>query len=267
MRTLITLKGISLSRGGRTVLRTVDLEVAAGEVVALIGPNGAGKSTLLQTAAGALTPEAGEIVFEDQPLNAWKPVELARRRAVMSQRSGLSFGLTGFEVALLGRAPHHPGAPRPQDRAVAEAALSVAGAEALIDRHWTELSGGERQRVQLARALAQVWPTPSTSAGLLMLDEPTAAQDLKHQHALLDVAQAFADAGGGVLVVLHDLNLAAARADRLALMHDGTLVACGPPETVLTPHRLEAVYGVPVQTLPRPDGRGLMIYTPMEESP
>jgi iron complex transport system ATP-binding protein len=249
------LRGRELTvRGGAaTLLREVDIAVAPGDVVAVVGPNGAGKSTLLETLAGDRAPAAGTVTYDGRPLATWRPRALARVRAVVLQRSVLEFAFTAREVVLLGRAPHRGYTSAAADGAIANAALHAAGGAALRDRRYPTLSGGERQRVHFARALAQIWDRPPSGARYLLLDEPTAALDLSHQQQLLRCARDWAADGTGVLVVLHDLNLAAAYADRLLVLWRGRAVASGAPRDVLRPELIATVFGIEVVIADHPD--------------
>ncbi|MCT2586761.1 heme ABC transporter ATP-binding protein [Actinophytocola sp. S1-96] len=236
--------GADVARGPRRVLHGVSLTVAAGEVVAVVGPNGAGKSTTVGLLSGDLPAAAGTVTVAGRPVRAWRPAELAMRRAVLPQWTTVAFPFTVTQVVAMGRAPWAGTALADDETAVAEAmaATEVTGFAA---RTFGTLSGGERARVALARVLAQRAP-------LLLLDEPTAALDLRHQDLVMHVATAHARAGGAVLAVLHDLNLAAAHADRVAVIADGRLVACGEPRSVLTPDLLTEVYHREIEVVPHP---------------
>lgn len=238
-------RGVVVELGGVPVVHGVDLEVRAGEVLALLGPNGAGKSTLLGTLAGDHRPAAGDVELAGRPVDRWSVRDLARHRAVLPQHTAVSFPFTVAEVVAMGRAPW-AGTPQEvdDDAAVAEA-LEACDVTHLADRTVPTLSGGERARVGLARVLAQ-------RVGLLLLDEPTAALDLHHQEMVMARARTHADAGGAVVVVLHDLTLAGAWADRLCLLSRGTVAAAGEPADVLTPEGLSAVYGCAVDVVPHP---------------
>ncbi len=262
---MLDLDTVHVTIGGARLLRGVALGVRPGEVVAVVGPNGAGKSTLLKVMAGEQVPTEGAAVLDGRPLAAWAPDDLALRRAVLPQHSALAFGFTAFEVAMLGRMPH--AARAAEDEAAARRALEAAGVAHLAERRYPTLSGGEQQRVHLARALAQL-DGSATEARYLLLDEPTASLDLAHQHAVLRLARAHAEAGGGVLVVLHDLNLAAQYADRLAVLRDGRLLAEGPPADVLDPALVRAAFDVPVVVLPHPClACPLVVSMPAEPAP
>ncbi|MCT7356376.1 heme ABC transporter ATP-binding protein [Streptomyces sp. 15-116A] len=241
---LAEARGLTVRLGGREVLSGVDVSVRAGEVLALVGPNGAGKSTLLSALAADLPPTTGTVRVHGRPAPEWSAPELALRRAVLPQSTALSFPFTVEEVVRMGRAPWAAASPEEDDAAVAEAmaATEVTGFAA---RPFSALSGGERARVALARVLAQRAP-------LLLLDEPTAALDLRHQELVLRLCRARALAGDAVVVVLHDLGLAAAYAHRVAVLHDGGVAADGPPREVFGGRLLSQVYDQPVEVFPHP---------------
>nr|WP_063052950.1 heme ABC transporter ATP-binding protein [Nocardia arthritidis] len=241
--------GVSVDRrsGGqaRRVLDGIDFEVVAGQVVALVGPNGAGKSTLLAALAGELAPGAGAVELDGRPLAHWTPLDMARRRAVLPQTHTVGFPFTAREVVAMGRAPWVRTERRELDEEQIAAAMAATDVEHLATRSFPTLSGGERARVALARVLAQDTAT-------LLLDEPTAALDLGHQEAVLRLAAARAADGAAVVVVLHDLGIAAAYADRVAVLDAGRIAADGPPRVVLTTELLTRVYQHPVEVLDHP---------------
>jgi iron complex transport system ATP-binding protein len=176
---------------------------------------------------------------------------------VLPQASRLHFSFSVLEVVLMGRTPHVQGRAGPADWAIAENALEAAGMGGFVDREFPTLSGGEQQRVHLARALAQVWTAPDDTGPdgrrrYLLLDEPTASLDLAHQQNVLQTAHSFADEGGGVLAILHDLNLAAQFADHVVVMAEGRVRTQGAPETVFTPPCIREVFGCPVCVLAHP---------------
>ncbi|HEY7527437.1 MAG TPA: ABC transporter ATP-binding protein [Candidatus Limnocylindria bacterium] len=233
------------------VLRGIDLELRAGELLALLGPNGSGKTTLLRLLSGALRPEAGAVEVASRPVGEWPRLALARQVAVLPQHLELPEGFRVAELVAMGRAPHARrlfGSTAEDERAV-ERALQDADALDLADRYPHELSGGERQRVLVAMALAQ-------EPRLLLLDEPTLHLDLAHQVALLQrLRQLHAQRKLTVLAVLHDLNLAAAFAPRVVLLDDGRVAADGPPGEVLTPETIQRVFGVATEPVVTQDGR------------
>jgi len=235
--------------GEKPLVASVNLEVSSGEVVALLGPNGAGKSTLLKLLCGQIKPHEGQVFFENRPLEHWPPQELARRRAVLPQSSAVPFDFTALEIVLLGRSPYGDGT---MCEAMAMKAMEKTECAHLAQRIVTTLSGGEMQRVQLARVLVQIDLTAGGAPRCLMLDEPISNLDPAHQHGALMVARDLARAGTGVLVVLHDLNLAAQYADRLVLMKAARIVADGTPGDVLTEERIGEVFSVKAHVTKNP---------------
>lgn len=256
---MLEAREITVRRGGRALLDGVTLRIAPGEVVALAGPNGAGKSTLRRVLAGEWRPAEGSVWLNGRVLADWPAAAQARLRAVLPQDATLNFPFTAAEVALLGRMPHTGRRESAHDYRIAQEALELAGAGELSERLYPTLSGGERQRVQLARVLAQIWDVPTDNACYLLLDEPTSNLDLARQHNTLRVARQLAAKGVGVLAILHDLNLAAQYADRLALLHNGRLVADGPPPEVLTPAHIQQTFDLPVSVINHPNARHLLV--------
>ena len=230
----LSAEAIEVRAGTKALITDVSLAVEPGEFLAVIGPNGAGKSTLLSALAGDRLLAKGDVLLDGKPMRRWNKRELAKRRAVLPQHSNVAFDFTGLQVAMLGLLAHRDRLSEPQMRALAEQALGETEALAFADRPYTVLSGGERQRVQLARVLVQCDADPGHMP-FLLLDEPIAGLDLSHQHAALASARRRADRGLGVLAVLHDLNMAARYADRVAIMEGGRMTAlwadCGSPRS------------------------------------
>nr|WP_245865112.1 heme ABC transporter ATP-binding protein [Rhodococcus kyotonensis] len=245
-------RGVDAVRSGRTVLRSLDLDIVAGEVLALVGPNGAGKSTALGVLAGEIGPRTGQVELHGRLLSAWSDVRVARRRAVLPQQHTVGFSFTVEQVVRMGRSPWNRTPQQDDDDAQIGAAMEECDVERFAHRPFSSLSGGERARTSLARVLAQNTTT-------LLLDEPTAALDLGHQEKVMSVARARARAGAAVVVVLHDLALAAAYADRVAVLHDGALEAVGDPRAVLRADLLSRVYGHPVEVLDHPVTGALLV--------
>ncbi|MGD9754234.1 MAG: heme ABC transporter ATP-binding protein [Acidimicrobiia bacterium] len=241
----LRLEAATVAIDGREVLRGVDLEVRPGELVALVGPNGAGKTTALRALADDVRPAAGAATLDGRPLAAWRAIELARRRAVLPQTAAVEFAFSVREVVQMGRAPHAGTAAERDDDRHVDAALAHADVAHLAARSYRSLSGGEQARVQLARVLAQ-------DCGYLLLDEPTAALDLRHQETVMAIAAGLAAAGRGVLAVVHDLNLAAAYASHLALLARGTVLRFGRPADVLTDAALSDAYRTPITVSTHP---------------
>jgi iron complex transport system ATP-binding protein len=222
-------------------LTGVSFRVDAGTLLGVVGPNSAGKSTLLKLLSKVLAPAAGRIRYGARDLATFSRLALARQVAVVPQELTVAFPFTVAEVVLMGRYPHAPnGLWSRQDRLVASAVLERLELGSLRDRRLDELSGGERQLVSIARALTQ-------EPALLLLDEPTAHLDLRHQRLTLEILLQERTAGRTVILVSHDLNLAAEQCDRLLLLVGGAVQALGPPEEVMTPSNLEAAYGCAVE--------------------
>ncbi|MBE2253516.1 MAG: ABC transporter ATP-binding protein [Myxococcus sp.] len=240
-RPLTTLEGVTVGYGAGPVLHDVSLEVRAGQAWAVLGPNGAGKTTLARVAAGLLAPEQGRVTVGDLPSTA-APAALATRVAWVPQQAPEGLAFTALEVALMGRAPHLGplGLTSARDEQLARDALAAFDVVALADRPVSALSGGERRRVFLARALAQAAP-------LLVLDEPTAFLDVRHQVETLHLVRQRVSDALGVMAVLHDVSLASRFATHVALLSAGRVVAQGPAREVLSTARLSEVYGITME--------------------
>ncbi|MGW4632113.1 heme ABC transporter ATP-binding protein [Nocardia sp. NPDC004415] len=258
----VTLRatGLTVRRGQRTVLDDVDFQVAAGELVALVGPNGAGKSSLLAALAGELEPSTGTVKLEGHALTHWNHADMARRRAVLPQSHAVGFPFTAREVVAMGRSPWLHTAAAEHDDTVIAAALVATDVTHLAGRPFPSLSGGERARVALARVLAQDTAT-------LLLDEPTAALDIGHQEAVLRLAADRAATGSAVVVVVHDLGVAAAYADRVTVLDGGRVAADGPPRTVLTRELLTEVYRHPVDVFDHPTTGAQLVLPDRDRNP
>lgn len=241
---VVSVSDLSVRLGRNHVLKGVDLSVKAGELLALVGPNGVGKSTLLAALCGDV-PSKGEIRIAGKALEDWKLRELARFRAVLPQSNPLSFPFLVRDVVEMGRAPWHNTEFEADDDEAIEQAMARMEVTQFAERPYPRLSGGERARVALARVIAQ-------RPALLLLDEPTAALDIRHQETVLQLARERADAGDTAIVVLHDLSLAAAYADTLVLLSDGHVRASGTPTEVLTPEAISDVYQHPVDVMTDP---------------
>lgn len=239
---MLRAEQLSVRRGGKNVLGDIDLRLQPGDVLGVLGPNGAGKSTLLGALCGEFEASAGRVTLDARALSDWDGRQRARRLAVLPQSSTLSFAFPVEEVVGMGRLPHASG--RVRDAEIVAMALRAADAEHLRGRSYLALSGGERQRVHLARVLAQLWP--GGEGQVLLLDEPTSALDPLHQHTTLQAVRDFASQGAAVLVILHDLNLAARYCDRILLLQAGRPHALGSPDEVLRAEPLRAVFGLDV---------------------
>lgn len=256
---MVQATSLSYRIGSKNLLQSISLTARSGEVLAVVGANGAGKSTLLRLLSGDLQPSQGSAAFEGKEVSQWRPADLARRRAVLTQQHTLALAFEVRELVLLGRYPHFGGQPTAHDHAVVAAALDLVGLRHLGGREYPTLSGGEQQRAQLARVLAQVW---EAEGGFLFLDEPLAGLDLRYQHQTLAVARQLARRGFGVIAVLHDLNLAAQYADQVVLLHQGRAVASGLPAAVFTPDYIHLAFGLEVELLTHP-GLGHPLIVPV----
>ena len=230
------------------ILQNIRFTALAGQVTAIVGPNGSGKSTLLRAMTGEVS-YSGAIRLESTDINSRKPWELAARRAVLPQSIQISFPFTVLEVVRLGLIAGIDAA----DDTLPFAALARVGLSGFEGRYYNELSGGEQQRVQFARVLVQVWqPLLGRLPCWLLLDEPVASLDIGHQIEVMGIARDFATRGGGVIAVMHDLNLTSMFADSMALMKNGRLLDQGKPFDVLSDENLMKAYECPIRvnTLP-----------------
>jgi len=244
---MLKIQNLSVSYGSRRVLHDVSFDVQSGEVLALIGPNGAGKSTLIRAVSGVI-PYTGQIRTNGDDFAALSTLQRAKYIATVPQAVALPPAYTVWETVLFGRTPHlgFLGQPSHNDEEIARQALSRVSALPFADRRVGELSGGEQQRILLARALCQSTP-------ILLLDEPTAHLDLQYQVGLLELVHELAHRDHlAVLVALHDLNLAAHYADRIALMVGGEIKAMGKAKDVLQPDLIREAYCLPVQVVKHP---------------
>jgi iron complex transport system ATP-binding protein len=240
---MLEIKNTGYEISGSTILRGINLRVERGEVLAIVGPNGAGKTTLLRLLSSDLRPTSGDILLDGIGVQHYPARKLALKRAVMAQNAQITFEFTVYEVAMMGRFPH--GGSHEDEQIVLDA-LQRTESDHLRERLYPTLSGGEQARVTLARVLAQRTP-------LLLLDEPTSALDLRHQQIVMRIARDLAANGAAVILILHDLNLAATHADRVGMLHQGALYAEGKPHDVLTAENIEAVFNLPVHVMPHPN--------------
>jgi iron complex transport system ATP-binding protein len=247
---VIDARGLELGYRERVVLRDVDVRVAPHELVAVVGPNGAGKSTLLRALAGALSVHRGTVELDGLPVQDLSPAERARHVALVVAEESADGDVTVRDAVALGRLAHRPWwqwSGGPEDDAVVDAALARVGLDSFAERFLDTLSSGERQRVWIATALAQQSPT-------MLLDEPTSHLDLGAAYATIDLLHDLAADGAAIVVVLHDLNLAAASVDRVVLVGDGTVLADGPVEAVFRGELLSRAYGTEIAVRRTTDG-------------
>lgn len=248
-RPLFELEGISFSIPERVLLHPLTLSLPVRKVVGLIGHNGSGKSTLVKLLARQQPVSAGTIRFEGKGLSEWGDRSFARKIAYLPQYTPPATGMLARELVALGRYPWHGALGRfgQTDRDKVEEAMALTHVTTMADRLVDTLSGGERQRVWLAMLVAQ-------DAECLLLDEPISALDVAHQVEVLSlVRQLSKDKGLGVVVVLHDVNMAARFCDEIVALHSGRLVARGTPDEIMTPECLKSIYGIDMGVMPHPD--------------
>ncbi|PTY06090.1 heme ABC transporter ATP-binding protein [Verrucomicrobia bacterium LW23] len=278
----ILVRNLCLRRGASLLLDDVSVSFRPGEFVSILGPNGAGKSSLLKVITREISATSGTVEWDGKALGQWSVPAMARRRAVLPQESSLSFPFPVHEVVMLGRSPHLRGAESPLDYRIVQHCMDLAGVTHLARRSYLTLSGGEKHRVHFARVLAQITgaqdvasaaastgtdatageesfaPAPPIGPEIpatpfLMLDEPTAALDLYHQHSVLHTARSLLPRGIGVITIVHDLTLAGRYADRIILLEKGRLVADGTPDEVLGSDTIQRVFGVLIHRHISPD--------------
>lgn len=242
------IEGVNFSYGSYPVLQSVSMEVKPGQVLSIIGPNGTGKSTLLRCLAQVLKPQGGKIILDGREISKINSRQLAKMMGYVPQAAGEAFSFTVLETVLMGRKPHLTWGVGQKDLDVVAEVMRLMHLEELAQRQLDELSGGQKQRVFIARALAQ-------QPQVLLLDEPTASLDIRHQLEVLELVRDFAHRQKGqVVMVLHDLNLAARFSDLLLMLNDGRVFAAGSPRDVLNEANVRAVYGVKARILNRATG-------------
>lgn len=247
---MIEARGITVDLGHTRVLHGIDFHARPGEVTAIVGPNGSGKTTLMRALTGEVS-YGGRIEIGGLDISRAKGWELAARRAVLPQATTLAFPFTVIEVVRMGLASGQHG----DDRHLPSRALAEVGLGGQENRFFQELSGGEQQRAHLARVLVQVWhPVEADGPRWLLLDEPVSSLDIAHQLEVMGRITRYARDGGGVVTVMHDLNLTALHADRIAIMAVGRLRAIGPPTEVMTDALLSEVYGCRLRVGTAPEG-------------
>ena len=251
---MIELKDVSVDLSRRRIVSGVGFGAPAGQVTAIVGPNGSGKTTLMKAMSGEL-PYGGSVTFDGREVSAMKPWEMAAHRAVLPQATSLSFPFTVREIVRLGLTSGRIGVDAASAEMLPDEALERVDLTGFAGRFYQELSGGEQQRVQLARVLCQVWqPVLDGRPRFLFLDEPVSSLDIRHQLVIMNIAREFADAGGGVVAILHDLNLTAMFADRIVMMHEGRAEACGTPAEVLVDERISRVFECSLRVGVTPSG-------------
>lgn len=235
--TVIELKNLNIGYEGKTVIKDINAKIGAGEIIGIIGANGAGKSTLLKTIRGMLPPKSGDTFYFGKNLKEFKDKDIAQKVAYLQQHVEVGFGYTGQDIVLAGRYPYMKWyeSESENDKELALDCMEYTGTRDLADRPMTEMSGGQKQRVLLAKVLAQQTP-------ILFLDEPTTGLDMVYKEEIFRFARDLADAGKTVLMVVHELDLAAKYCKRIFLLGEGKLLADGKPEEVYTTELLNRAY-------------------------
>lgn len=254
MSAIFELRGVGMRYGTADVLRGVNLRIGPPQLTAIVGPNGAGKSTLLGIMAGLREGFHGDCLFDGRDVRTWQRTQYARRVSFVPQSARIEFPFTAEEVVLMGRAPHAAGLfESPRDLEAAHDAMALTGTLDLRCRGFRSLSGGEQQRIVLAAALAQ-------DPQVLLLDEPMTFLDIHYQVTLYRTLRTLCERGVLVIAVTHDLNLAAAYAQRVIMLCRGQIVADGPPDEAFRTERLRDVFNVPAELFTDPDGRHWIRY-------
>lgn len=248
---MIQARNIHVNLGHKKVLRGIDFEALSGEVTAIVGPNGSGKTTLLRAIIGEIG-YSGQVSYNGRSATSFKTWELAALRGVLPQINTIAFPFTVIEIVRMGQIAGLSAV----DTDIPFRALERVDLAGFADRFYQDLSGGEQQRVQLARVLAQVWaPVINGAPRWLFLDEPVTGLDIGHQFVVMDIAKEFAAQGGGVVAIMHDLNLTAMFADKVAVIHTGKVAIYGPPKIAITDSMLLNIYNCPVQVNTPPLGK------------
>lgn len=242
--TIIELKNLSIGYGNKSVLQDVNAKINKGEIVGIIGCNGAGKSTLLKTIRGLLPKQSGEILYFGRKLESFSEKELAREVAYLQQNVEVGFGYTGKDIVLAGRYPYMKWwkGESISDEELALKCMEYTGTKELAERPVNEVSGGQKQRILLAKVLAQQTP-------ILFLDEPTTGLDMVYQEEIFRFSKALAKMGKTILMVVHELNLAAKYCSRIILLGESTVIADGRPDNVFTEKILSKAYNAPVRVI------------------
>lgn len=240
---MLEAREVSVSIGNKRIVSSTSFTAAPGQVTVIVGPNGSGKTTLLKAMSGDLAYE-GEILINGFDVASTSPWQLAQMRAILPQATTLAFPFTVGEIVRLGILGGRSSTPDPDQERLPERALAAVDLDGFAGRLYQELSGGEQQRVQLARVLCQVWvPVLTGLPRYLFLDEPVSSLDIKHQLAIMRIARSFAARGGGVVAILHDLNLTAMFADSVLVMHGGRGMVAGAPSAALRDDVLKQAFG------------------------
>jgi iron complex transport system ATP-binding protein len=261
MKSSLAAHAVTFRIGAKALLADASFALEPGQVCGVVGLNGAGKSTLLRCLTGELAPTSGAVELNGRPLREWGRRARAQRLAVLAQESQVDFPLTVLEIVLLGRAPHIRLRESKRDYAIATETLAAMDVAHLAEREYPSLSGGEKQRVQLARVLAQLWQEEEAGAEprYLLLDEPTSSLDLIHQHRVMQIVLGIAARGVGILIILHDLNLASRYTRQLLVLKEGRILAQGATREILQPELVRDAFGVRAHLIPHPEADHFLV--------
>jgi len=246
---MIEVKNISYSISGKCILQPSSFSVETGEITVLLGPNGAGKSTLLRILAGELSPDHGNILINQVALEELHPEALARKRAVLTQHYAVPLPFSCEEIVMMGRYPHYKQSTEAKNKRIINQCMKEMEVLPFAHRMFNTLSGGEQQRIQMARVLAQLADTKGGEERILLLDEPTSSLDYLQQQLILSKIRTLAKKGYTIILVLHDLNLAAQYADKILLLKDGYILADGSSNEVLQPSLLSMAYELDIEII------------------
>ena len=235
---MVNVNDLEFSYGKDKILDKTTLDIFKGELISVVGPNGTGKSTFIRCINGLLKAQKGRIRINQADIRNLSRPQIAKRVSYVPQNSSSVFNLKVFDMVSFGRRPYNSFRIKREDRIKVLKALNILHIEHLAMRNYNHLSGGQQQKVIIARALAQ-------ETGIILLDEPISNLDIRHQLEVMDTLRALVDkAGVSILMVVHDLNIAAQYSDRIVIMNEGRIVAAGKPEEVITKENIAAIYGV-----------------------
>ena len=258
---MLKTKNISYSIGTKKILNNVSADFFPGKINMILGPNGSGKSSFLKIFSGEIKQFDGEVYYDDNNLHSFKPIDLAKQRAVMSQQPELSFPLPVEEVVMMGRYPHFTFNPDKKDFCICDEVMELLQLNSFKEQNYLTLSGGEKQRVQFARMLAQIWQAPANGHRYVFLDEPLNNLDINYQQEFLHIAKSITDSKTVFIAVMHDINLALQYADELFFFKNGQIVASGSAGNLVSEKLIEAVFNVKADIISNPvDGKPLLVF-------
>ena len=241
---IIELNSLSYQINEKTLLDNLSLKIKEGDMISIIGPNGSGKSTLVKLISGELNPSKGLVLFNNKSNQEWDPIQLALNRSVLSQANHLSFSFSVFDIVMMGRYPAKSLGLNENHHEICKLILKKFDLIECINRNYTTLSGGEKQRVQLARVIAQIWSKNHFSNKLLILDEPTSYLDIKHQDFLFEFLELLNKKGLTIIMVLHDLNHAIIKSNKIIMLKNSKLIAFGDVNKIIHLDKLSQVFDV-----------------------